>query len=217
MGRSRRSARKVIRVSVDQHVHRGWSMDYQGLPPADVYMLCEPDVAVPMLARGRAGAACGCFFQAGTSSRTQRSRTLHSCARRRLQRSDERHGDLPLQAAARLERRATGISAIRSTISAPMAAAGGRGPGLTVGAALALKGNRRMVVGICGDGDFLMGVTAAVDRGALQAAVPASSSPTTAPSTTTRCTRSAWRRSAAGRWRTSGSASASTSPTSISR
>src|SRR6185369_15024439 len=31
---------KVIRV---------WSMDYQGLPPADVYMLCEPDVAVPLL------------------------------------------------------------------------------------------------------------------------------------------------------------------------
>ena len=24
-------------------------MDYQGLPPADVYMLCEPDIAVPML------------------------------------------------------------------------------------------------------------------------------------------------------------------------
>src|SRR5690348_3796553 len=40
---------KVIRVSVDQHLHRGWSMDYQGLPPSDVYMLCEPDVAVPML------------------------------------------------------------------------------------------------------------------------------------------------------------------------
>src|SRR5205085_7967331 len=40
---------KVIRVSVDQHSHRGWSMDYQGLPPSDVYLLCEPDVAVPLL------------------------------------------------------------------------------------------------------------------------------------------------------------------------
>jgi thiamine pyrophosphate-dependent acetolactate synthase large subunit-like protein len=36
----------------------------------------------------------------------------------------------------------------------------GAGPGLTVGAALALKGSRRMVAGIVGDGDFLMGVTA---------------------------------------------------------
>ena len=40
---------KVIRVSVDAHSHRGWSMDYQGLPPSDVYMMCEPDVAVPLL------------------------------------------------------------------------------------------------------------------------------------------------------------------------
>src|SRR5919109_3112692 len=40
---------KVIRVSVDQHIHRGWSADYQGLPPSDVYLMCEPDVAVPML------------------------------------------------------------------------------------------------------------------------------------------------------------------------
>ncbi|HEX5767352.1 MAG TPA: thiamine pyrophosphate-dependent enzyme, partial [Burkholderiales bacterium] len=36
----------------------------------------------------------------------------------------------------------------------------GAGPGLTVGAALALKGSERMVVGIMGDGDYLMGVTA---------------------------------------------------------
>jgi len=36
----------------------------------------------------------------------------------------------------------------------------GAGPGLTVGAALALKGSGRMVVGILGDGDFLMGNTA---------------------------------------------------------
>src|SRR5436189_119522 len=40
---------KIIRVSADAHIHRGWSMDYQGLPPADVYLMCEPDVAVPLL------------------------------------------------------------------------------------------------------------------------------------------------------------------------
>src|SRR4029077_5371226 len=40
---------KVIQVSPDAHVHRGWSMDYQGLPPVDVYMMCEPDVVVPLL------------------------------------------------------------------------------------------------------------------------------------------------------------------------
>jgi len=36
----------------------------------------------------------------------------------------------------------------------------GGGPGISVGAALALKGSGRLAVAVCGDGDFLMGVTA---------------------------------------------------------
>ncbi len=40
---------KVIQVSVDHRLHNGWSMDYQGLPPVDVFIDCEPDVAVPAL------------------------------------------------------------------------------------------------------------------------------------------------------------------------
>src|SRR4029450_14080060 len=37
---------------------------------------------------------------------------------------------------------------------------GGGGPGISVGAALALMGTGRLPVAVCGDGDFLMGVTA---------------------------------------------------------
>ena len=40
---------KVIQVSCDQHSHRGWSADYFGLPPMDVYLMCESDAAVPLL------------------------------------------------------------------------------------------------------------------------------------------------------------------------
>ena len=36
----------------------------------------------------------------------------------------------------------------------------GGGPGISVGAALALKGSGRMPIAICGDGDFMMGCTA---------------------------------------------------------
>ena len=36
----------------------------------------------------------------------------------------------------------------------------GGGPGISVGAALALKGSGRLPVAICGDGDFCMGATA---------------------------------------------------------
>ena len=42
---------KIIQVSVDQYVHNGWSMDYQGLPPSDLCLLAEPDSALaPLLA-----------------------------------------------------------------------------------------------------------------------------------------------------------------------
>ncbi|MEA2977931.1 MAG: acetolactate synthase large subunit, partial [Alphaproteobacteria bacterium] len=36
----------------------------------------------------------------------------------------------------------------------------GAGPGISVGAALALKGSGRLPIGVCGDGDFVMGITA---------------------------------------------------------
>ncbi len=36
----------------------------------------------------------------------------------------------------------------------------GGGPGISVGAALALKGGDRLPIAVCGDGDYLMGVTA---------------------------------------------------------
>jgi thiamine pyrophosphate-dependent acetolactate synthase large subunit-like protein len=36
----------------------------------------------------------------------------------------------------------------------------GGGPGISVGAALALKGTGRLPIGICGDGDYMMGGTA---------------------------------------------------------
>jgi thiamine pyrophosphate-dependent acetolactate synthase large subunit-like protein len=40
---------KIIQVSVDHYSHNGWSMDHQGLPPVDVFMLCEPEPAVTLL------------------------------------------------------------------------------------------------------------------------------------------------------------------------
>src|SRR4029079_14321025 len=40
---------KIIQVSCDAHSHRGWSMDYHVLPPVDVYLMSDPDAAVPLL------------------------------------------------------------------------------------------------------------------------------------------------------------------------
>src|SRR5450631_4264896 len=43
------SSAKIIQVSLDHLLHGGWSMDYQGLPPVDLFIAAEPDAAVPLL------------------------------------------------------------------------------------------------------------------------------------------------------------------------
>src|SRR5207245_3736664 len=40
---------KIINVSADFHVHNGWSMDYESLPPVDLLLPTTPDAPVPDL------------------------------------------------------------------------------------------------------------------------------------------------------------------------
>ena len=153
---------KVIQVSVDHHLHNGWSMDYQGLPPVDVFIDCEPDAAVPALlaalgpaARAPVPRSAKAFPKPAGDKLTVDH--LADALRRAV-------GERPTIAHPRLavvERRDLGRSAIRSTISAPTAAAASA-------AAPASRSARRwrsrapaaLPVAVCGDGDFLMGVTA---------------------------------------------------------
>jgi thiamine pyrophosphate-dependent acetolactate synthase large subunit-like protein len=162
---------KIIQVSIDQYVHNGWSMDYQGLPPADVYLLAEPDAATtPLLA-------------AVKELRPQAPPTPAPASRQ---------GPPPLSALEGAEiiqvphiatalRAALGDSPV-SMLRLPLSWADGlwefrhpldylgtdggggigSGPGMSVGAALALRdtGGGRLPVAVLGDGDFLMGVTA---------------------------------------------------------
>jgi thiamine pyrophosphate-dependent acetolactate synthase large subunit-like protein len=150
---------KVIRVSVDQHVHRGWSMDYQGLPPSDVYLLCEPDVAAPLLldaVKARPAVVVSKNEIPAGKPGALSIRTLADAFNEAASGMDICLTKLPLgwNGAYRHFRHPLDY------LGADGGGGVGAGPGLTVGAALALKGQRRMVVGICGDGDFLMGVTA---------------------------------------------------------
>ena len=73
----------------------------------------------------------------------------------------------------------------------------GAGPGLAVGAALALRGTGRMPVAILGDGDLPDGADGAVDGGREQTSRYSSSSRTTTATTTTSRTRIASRANAA--------------------
>ncbi|MGB9365701.1 MAG: thiamine pyrophosphate-binding protein [Xanthobacteraceae bacterium] len=152
---------KVIHVSIDYQIHNGWSMDHQGLAPVDLMLAADPEHAVPLLV-----AALG-----ETPKHT----------RGPLVPNEVRHLDGPpiVEHLARALHDAVGDKPVSLThlplswngawwpFRHPLDFLGsdgggglGAGPGVTVGAALALKGTGRLPIGICGDGDFLMGATA---------------------------------------------------------
>jgi thiamine pyrophosphate-dependent acetolactate synthase large subunit-like protein len=152
---------KVIHVSVDYQVHNGWSMDHQGLAPVDVLLAADPDAAVPLLID-----ALGDTQPLVVTRPAPEERTLPD-------------GPLTVEHLARALHDTVGERPVALThlplswngawwpFSHPLDYLGGdgggglgAGPGVTVGAALALKGSGRMAIGICGDGDFLMGATA---------------------------------------------------------
>ena len=156
---------KVIQVSCDAHSHRGWSMDYHVLPPVDLYLMCDPDAAVPMLLETVAPRGAG----AGKEKPKRALSLPDAAAKGGLTLAGVGHA---LEAATgRIERCITrlplGWNGAYSHFRHPLDYIGpdggggvGAGPGITVGAGLALKGSGRMAIGLCGDGDFLMGNTA---------------------------------------------------------
>lgn len=151
---------KIINISCDSQLHRGWSMDYQALPPADVWMNCEPDAAVPLLtaavtARPRKieGPA---YALAGAPGEPLALKGLAHAFNAAVGKQDISITHLPL-----------GWSGAYTHFRHPLDYLGfdggggvGAGPGLTIGAALALKGSGRIPIGLMGDGNFLMGNTA---------------------------------------------------------
>jgi thiamine pyrophosphate-dependent acetolactate synthase large subunit-like protein len=151
---------KVIQVSVDHHLHNGWSMDYQGLPPVDVFIACTPEVAVPALIDAL-GPGKAPLPEAEPFSFTPAGDKL----------TVDRMADTLRRAVADRPCSLTHVSLSWNGASWPFrhpldylggdgGGGVGGGPGTSVGAALALKGSGRLPVAVCGDGDFLMGVTA---------------------------------------------------------
>jgi thiamine pyrophosphate-dependent acetolactate synthase large subunit-like protein len=151
---------KVIRVSVDAHLHRGWSADYQGLPPSDVYLMCEPEEAVPLLLQSvRPRPAPISVKKDESKPGEDKAVSIRALARvfnELAEGLDVCIAKLPLGWHGAYRHFRHPLDYLGSDGGGGV----GSGPGLTVGAALALKGSGRMVVGIVGDGDFLMGNTA---------------------------------------------------------
>jgi thiamine pyrophosphate-dependent acetolactate synthase large subunit-like protein len=153
---------RIIQVTLDHVVHNGWSMDYQGLPPVDLLLAGQHEAVVPALL-----AALGAPAEPRTSAPPPPL-------------PDARTGErITVDDLAAALRRAAGTRAVTLThlplgwngaswpfrhpldyIGAEGGAGIGSGPGVSVGAALALRDSGRLPVAVCGDGDFLMGATA---------------------------------------------------------
>ncbi|HEX9572149.1 MAG TPA: thiamine pyrophosphate-binding protein, partial [Burkholderiales bacterium] len=151
---------KVIQVSPDAHLHRGWSMDYQGLPPVDLYMMCEPEAAVPLLldavkARPAAVASKPTLLP-DPAPDVVSIRTLADALNAATKGMDVCITRLPLGWNGAYRHFRHPLDYIGSEGGGGV----GAGLGITVGAALALKGTGRLPVAVIGDGDFLMGATA---------------------------------------------------------
>jgi thiamine pyrophosphate-dependent acetolactate synthase large subunit-like protein len=154
---------KIICISADFHLHNGWSMDYEILPPVDLMLPSAPDAAVPQLV-----AALG-----GSKSRKP------AAVQTKADSYEPSNAPIRVDDLARSLRAAVGEREVTLThlplswngatwpfrhpldyIGSEGGGGVGGGPGISVGAALALKGSGRLPIAICGDGDFCMGVTA---------------------------------------------------------
>jgi len=152
---------KVIHVSLDAHVHRGWSMDSGSLPPADVFLLCEADAAVAALLPA----------VAARPARSWPARTALAAAPQEdvvsIRAVADTLNELTQGMEMTLTRLPLGWNGAYRDFNHPLDYLGadggggiGAGPGNSAGIALALRDSGRLVVGIIGDGDFLMGNTA---------------------------------------------------------
>ena len=166
---------KVIRCSIDNYLHRGWTRDHLGLAPVDIDILAEPDRVVPHLLQHLA--AHPDLPELAQRRLAERSRIGRTVPRKRpLRGGPEAIGLWDIGEALHsalagrdfcLMRAPLGWQASSLPIRHPLdylgadgAAGIGGATGMSVGSALALKGTGRIPVAVFGDGEFLMTPTA---------------------------------------------------------
>jgi thiamine pyrophosphate-dependent acetolactate synthase large subunit-like protein len=154
----------IASVSLDQLLHNGWGKEHFSPVPADVRVLADADAVVRQLLSAElapAARAVSAPERGGVSKRVQGHRTL-SLADVAIT-LDDAVGEQEVT----LIRVPTAWAGDLWHFRAPLDYLGadggegiGSGPGLAIGAAIALEGTGRLPVAILGDGDFLMGANA---------------------------------------------------------
>ena len=169
LGKDAEVKAKVIQCSVDDYLHKGWSMDYFGLPPADLKILSTPDQLIgPLLSEVR------------RLRKTDKPAKAKWPARKKPQLPKPREkGVMGLKDLALVVRDfragrdvtmagyALGWPSETCSFDHPLDYVGadggggvGSGPANAIGTALAVMGSERLAMTVIGDGDFCMGCNA---------------------------------------------------------
>jgi thiamine pyrophosphate-dependent acetolactate synthase large subunit-like protein len=152
----------IINVSLDQNLHNGWSMDYQGLPPVDLFIAADTDATVAAL-----------LAAIGPGSKPKRPIPVRNLPAKPAPDGDMAAADMANVLRHVVGNRTTCLTHISLSwhgdfwdfrhpldfIGSDGGGGVGGGPGISVGAALALKGTGRIPIAVCGDGDFMMSCT----------------------------------------------------------
>ena len=164
----------IIHCSLDSYLTNGWSMDHQALPAVDVPILARPDDFVAqMLDEPGVKSAPGVKTRPEMKGLLHWSNTAAGKARpspgQRMTLFDMALTlrDFAKKSPVTFARLPLGWPGEACLFDGPLSFMGndgggavGTGPGHTIGTALALKDSHRLVIGVLGDGDYLMGSNA---------------------------------------------------------
>jgi len=155
---------RVIQASQDFQLHNGWGMEYQGLTPCEIHLSCSPDRAVHAIADAL---KVGSGVEPGALP-VKPAFSLPAA-------------DTPLDVSVLAAALGAGLKdACASFVRLPLGWPGeawhfrhpldflgndggagiGSGPGMLIGAAIALRDSGRIPVAVLGDGDFMMAASA---------------------------------------------------------
>lgn len=163
---------QVIHCSLETYLANGWSMDHQALPAVDLPVLAQPDQFAAQLLdalRQSGDGAAKRAWASGLPHWREQAATVQRKEQSPMWVIDfgATVGDFACSRPVTIARLPIGWPNTACHFQGPLDYLGkdsggavGTGPGHTVGAALALKDSGRLVMGVLGDGDFVMGVNA---------------------------------------------------------
>lgn len=155
---------RIIHVSMDHQLHNGWGMEHQALPATDIHLACDADIAMHRIADE---------LGVGAGEEPADLPTLPAVK--------PSPGDTALDIMVLAGALGEGLADTCATlVRLPLGWAGetwhfrhpldylgydggagiGSGPGMLIGAALALQETGRLPVAVLGDGDFMMAASA---------------------------------------------------------